>query len=409
MDNASQQQPTVQPQNPPQSPTSVQQPNTNHFLRNFLIIFGIFILIAIAGAGTYFLANQNKQASFVQSSASPTLAVASWQKPSSSQKGYPVVKPTNKNSLYGELYIYSLSTKELRQVDKEVQYGSGGDSGSSNPIPSPNLLHTAFIDTSSNLWIISNETLEAKKVTQTGGVNFISGWSPDSTKIIYQIFEDTIGIRADGFGGLPQMKEQFNPNLDFGFFVLDIDLGTTKKLYPLESFQEFIDKYKVLVLHNDNLIIFDINTFEADYNFVKEKFGFGANQFDISSDGKKWTYTLSRNPTDDANIIYTDFPQKEGEVIDSGDWTEVQFPKISPSGKKIAYAKRTGYIEPGIPNFAIWVYDATSKSKLKYNVEGFPEHWVDEQTLIVRASDASKMENAWYIVDLLTGSAAKIY
>lgn len=60
MDN--QLQPNPQATNQPQTPSPVNLPDSNRFLRNFLIFFTLFLLIAGIGAGTYFLGkNQTSQ------------------------------------------------------------------------------------------------------------------------------------------------------------------------------------------------------------------------------------------------------------------------------------------------------------------------------------------------------------
>ncbi len=340
-----------------------------------------------------------------------------WIKPVSSKKGYPVASGgLSASDSTRQFFIYSFSTKELHKVNQSlVSGGYASGIGTGGPKASPDLLYTAFIDQKTkNLWLLSNETLETKQVTQNGFVAYVSGWSPSSTKIIYQIPADSITARTRGMGGYQPTKEVFNPNLDSGFFVFDINSGKTKKLYPVEHFETFIDNDRILVRttdqeSNDRLIVFNINTFEADYGFVKEKFGYGADQFSFSKNGEKWAYTLSRNPTTDANIIYADFPDKEGEQIDSGDWAETQFPLISPDGTKLAFSRRDGYAEPGLPNYAVWVYNTSNKEKTKYNVEGWADTWVDENTLVVKASNASKKENYLYLLNLESGESTKIY
>lgn len=57
MDNASQQLPNPQVQNPPASPV---EPPKNLFLRNFFIFFAIAVLIALLGTSAY-LVTRNQQ------------------------------------------------------------------------------------------------------------------------------------------------------------------------------------------------------------------------------------------------------------------------------------------------------------------------------------------------------------
>lgn len=209
------------------------------------------------------------------------------------------------------------------------------------------------------------------------------------------------------YGGLQETKVSFNPNIDYGFFLFDIDSGVTKKLYPIEYFESFIDNEKILVrttaFTTDRFIVFNINTFEADYGFVKEKFGFGAGQFDFTSDGSKWTYILSPNPTTDNNIIYATFPNKEGEVIESAGWGDFSSPIFSPEGTKIAYAKGS----PG--SHAVWVYDTNSKKKTKYS-EGAPMVWIDENTILITQRDfADLLKLHYFLLDLTNNTTTEAY
>lgn len=340
---------------------------------------------------------------------------ANWEKPISNQKGYPIITESSQKNAK-ELSIYSLSSQKITPTNAIITWGGGSSGvGSSDPLASPDLLYTSYIDdVTRNLWLISHETLERKQITKTGGVSHISGWTPDSKKVIFYIPPDSITTMTQGYGGLTENLVKFNPDLDSGFFLFDIDSGGTKKLYPVEYFEAVVDNDRILVrttdqYYNKRLILFNFNTFEANYGYVKEEFGYGANQFNFTADGSKWTYTLSRNPTTDANIIYAQFPNKEGEQIDTGSWAETQFPLISPKGSKVAFSRRDSYAEPGLPNYAVWIYDTSSKQKTKHNVEGWAKLWVDENRLIVIASNASKHENYLSVLDVNTGNVTKIY
>lgn len=380
------------------------------------LVVTIILLFAGAIIG-YFFAGQISTTKYVtQIKETPNNQQASqniWAKPISHRKGYPVLDKAVGKENTMELSIYSLADKKTTRVVYTVGRGGTSGLGNTNPLASPDLLYTAFISKDlGNLTIVSNDTLITRDVPDVFNVSDLSAWSPDSKKLIYYIAEDSITERTFGPGG-PLGKVKFDPNLNSGFFVFDIDSGKNKKLYPVSYFESFIDNSRILVrttdqYSKDNLIIFNIDTFEADYEAVKEKFGYGADQFSLSNDGSRWSYTLSRNPTNDGNIIYAPFPNKEGEQIDSGDWAEIQFSKISPSGEKVAYSKRDGFFEPNFPKYSVFVYDAKTKQKTKYNVEGWVATWIDEDTLIATSSDASKTNDYLYLLDLKTGNTNKL-
>ncbi|OGC50770.1 hypothetical protein A2716_01910 [candidate division WWE3 bacterium RIFCSPHIGHO2_01_FULL_40_23] len=339
-----------------------------------------------------------------------SLEITGWEKPKSSKKGYPLV---DRNS--GKLLIYSLDDKKIK--DTKYNVGIGGvigasGKGSSTPLSSLDSLYTAFINKDTNdLWVISNDTLEAKAVPGTGGVSFISGWSPDSSHVLFYVIRESVQSRREGPGPW-EGSETFDKNFNnFGFFLFNISTGKLRSLYPIDYFETFIDDEKLLVKsddQSDRLVVFDIDRFAADYSIVKDQFGFGASQFNFSRDGKNWVYTLSRNPTEDANIIYAPFPQKEGKEIDKGKWADVQWPRLSPDGSKIAYVRAEGYTD-GFPNFAIWVFDVKSNSKKKY-MEGANPVWVDEERLIVpRRNKEKPSESDYYLLNIKDGTSVKIY
>lgn len=385
----------------------------------FLILTFIFGL-AIGLGGTFYFKKEAKKeltpttvltnSTIENQQEKITTQESQWAKPTSVQKGYPIV-----NSSTNELSIFLINSKELKNTGKKLFWGGGSQGyGNSDPLSSPDSLFTAYIDRDTQeLRLLSNETLMDVTLSIPGEkVGYISGWSPDSKKIIYYIDQETLATRKTGM--MPwEGKEQFNKKLSPGFIIFNIETGERISLYPVSQFLSFIDNDRILVKAGDDefmgkrLIVFDISTFEADYSFVKEEFGFGADQFTFATDGKKWTYTLSRKPTEDANIIYADFPNKEGTEIDKGTWAEVQFPFVSPSGSKIAYWKREGYIHDGVPRTTVWIYNTNSKTKDKY-VEGYMTKWIDENQLIYRVQNTSVSDSTFYLFDISTKESTKM-
>lgn len=385
-----------------------------------LLILLVFIFGLAAGfGGTFFFKKEVKNGSTITTATNSFTKTDSikipeektnWVKPASTKKGYPIY-----DSKTNELSIFLIDSKELKNTGKKTSWGSGASGfGSTDSIASPDLLYTAYIDKESQeLKLLSNETFTDVVLSTPGEkVSYISGWSPDSKKIIYYIDQQTLATRKTGM--MPwEGKEKFNKKLNPGFIIFNIETGERESLYPVAYFISFIDNNRILVKAGEDefmgkrLIVFDFSTFEADYSFVKEEFGYGANQFTFSENGKKWTYTLSRKPTEDANIIYADFPNKEGVDIDSGGWADVQFPYISPSGSKIAYWKKEGYVSDGVLRFTVWIYDEKSKLKEKY-AEGMIMGWIDENRLIYRVQNTSVTDSTFYLLDLTSKQSTKM-
>jgi hypothetical protein len=327
-----------------------------------------------------------------------------WTKPLSTKKGFPIF-----NSETNVLSIFLIDSKEMKETEKKPLWGGGAAGlGVSDSTPSPDLLYTVYIDKDTRgLKLLSNETFKETDISLPGEkVSYISGWSPDSKKIIYDVGNQTLATRKEGmmpWEGIEKFPEDVTP----GYILFNIETGKRKSLYPVGYFESFIDESRILVKAGDDefmgkkYIVFNIDTFEADYSYVKEEFGYGASQYTFSQDGSKWTYTLSRNPTEDANIILADFPNKEQIEVDKGGWADVQFPFISPTGTKIAYWKKEGYISDGVPRFTVWIYDTINKSKEKF-VDGMVTRWIDDNTLIYRVQHKSVIDSTYYLLDLST-------
>lgn len=384
-----------------------------------LIFLGFIFGLAVGLGGFFFFKKESKNIPVIKKEKNNFIKTdlikitdenIKWTKPVSTKKGFPIF-----NSQTESLSIFSINEKELKTTSIKPMWGSAAAVlGASDAISSPDLYYTAYIDKNTqNLMILSNETFKEISISLPGEkVNYISGWSPDSKKLIYFINHDTLAIRRQG--PIPwENKEKFQDTLDSGFYLFNIETGKKKKLYPIDYFVTFIDNTRILVKAGDDqylskrLIVFNLDTFEADYGIVKEEFGFGVDQFTFSQDGSKWTYTLSRNPTEDANIIYTDFPNREGIEIDKGGWADVQFPFISPQGSKIAYWKKEGYINDGVPRFTVWIYDVNSKNKEKF-AEGMVIRWIDENNLIYRVQNQSVSDLTYYLLDLASRQSTKM-
>lgn len=410
----------------PTLPPPVNNPETepSHSSKRWLIVVGILTLVLLIAAGGYYFfvvkSNQQKadtkQVNTKERPAIPfptrvTTSIDNWQKPQSNQKGFPIGYLRDR-----PLTIYNITEDKIVTASLSASnIGFASGIGSSSPEHTPNFLYTAFIDTKTyDLFLLSHETMKPKQISPKDMiVEYISGWSPDSKKLVYVSGQNS--FPAIG-GSSNEKRVAAKPDQDGGeFYLFDIDTGISTKL-PIEDYAlyGFIDSTHLLLKNKDpntgsdgdKLIIFNTNTFELDTS-IQESFGFGANQFDFSRDGKKWTYTISRNPTTDANIILADFPSREGLQIDNGQWADVQMPKLSPNATKVAYQKREGYIRDGVPKEAVWIYNTTTKEKARF-ADGWPYLWIDDNTLVTyipREQDQTGL----YILDLQTRTTKKIY
>lgn len=396
-----------QPEQEPQQPQDIlsHKPTVLEKYPFIKWLLPLFVLILIGAIGGLYLAGvQNKQSAIPQPT--PTLVPSPTPDPIAEKealigKGYPITKWIE-NTNTRKLSIYPFFTGKLTETDIIVDAGGGGVGfGDADPVVSPDLKYTAYVDNeTNNLWLLTNETLEKQKIITKDGRILISGWSPDSKKIVFFVYEGSFQ------GGIITDK----PGL--GFYLYDKDSGKSNKL-PIDSFVSFIDNQRILVNSfdqppKDHLIVFDIESFKESNDIVTDHLV----QISITDDGKYWTYTYSYSDNSDksmSRIIYAKFPDKEGTVIAQGGFADVQFPKISPRGTKIAYIKKAKDSKNFVDE-VVWVYDTEEKTNKRF-VDGRPENWANENILIFSTFDGSGGINGaskYYYINIDTGKTVEM-
>ncbi|NMB69769.1 hypothetical protein GYA27_01005 [candidate division WWE3 bacterium] len=343
------------------------------FFIGIVATLGAGFLIYKSGVATSIL----KVAQVTTDSPAKVENTKNWALPKSTKQGYP-------DWDNGKLSIFDTSNKVLKNTNISVAWGSGEhEKGETTPEPSPDLLYTAYIDTNTqDLWIMSNETLEKTKVPESQNVTYITGWSPDSKVLIYYFAPKSVSSAKEGMIVDFDVAEKFDKNAISGFFALDIKTGAQTRIYPVDNIVAVLSNSEVITrIQEDKLVIFDFESFTADYSSIKGKFGFGPGQFNFSRDGSLWTFIGSNTPTDDMYITKAEFPNKQGTIIDAGGWADVQWPILSPDGKKVAY-QRAEFSDKFKSNIAaLWIVD-DSKIPEKLGM-GRPLAWVDNDNLII--------------------------
>lgn len=125
-----------------------------------IIFFGLGILVTILFIVVYTFLTRPRAIN----------TLGKWEKPASNKMGYPVVdKKTN------ELLIYDLEDKKLKKTDAQ----------GSNPLSSPSLLYTAYLDNRGlSLKLLSSSLLKSTDIDNIDS-EYVLVWSSDSNKLIY--------------------------------------------------------------------------------------------------------------------------------------------------------------------------------------------------------------------------------
>ena len=339
--------------------------------------------------------------------------------PKTNRKSFPVTKD-------GLLRLVSVVPGDLVIKYPEDVAGSGYSFGKgfSEPSSSPDMAKIALITQKGQLRVIDSEGRSVASVGANLKVGYISGWSPDSQKLIFYVFGSKISnmIFPDG-PVLPESVDQnpkFTPGAGIeGFYVLDFMAQKIEFLAPISdaSFLAWIDAKTILVTVKnfgqgpEVAAAFNVETYQARAGEYKDIFKdwFGP-QMSFSPDGKKWAITLhsafSVGDDSTAAIILADFPARSGVTIESGKFAYIQGPRISPDSKKVIY--RAHDVVNG-PNF-VQLYDGSQTKRL---FEGIPLEWIDANSFIYAvfspnfASNLTMAQN-YFKYDLTTGQSVEL-
>jgi hypothetical protein len=347
--------------------------------------------------------------------------VAGWHMPSSLKQGVPVVTALSAGTqpLASTMYIYDFNAGTSRLGDTNIFQGSSSAAyGGNAPIPSPDFLHTAYIDSSGTLYIISNETLEKQPVYQEGENSLsVVAWSPHSRKLIFSLRPP-----EDQGGPLPHSQA------DDSYYVLDTSDGSLVAI-PASggvTLGQFINETHVIAYvtvgeHTITTAI-DLDTLHMDQTLFNQKLGFTIEQDNVfsalryvfSTDRTKVTYNDSRmdsesyvNPPPglkkggESYIVLGDFKSGTKTVLAKGVWAQYQQTIISPDGTKVAYEEMP---RPGPAPSRFWVYDAsTGESRVyEYDASRIIEWLNDDKLLFISYSRTSSPSTR--VLDTNTGS-----
>ncbi len=356
-------------------------------------VLAIFLFVSLPFLGYYL---GNKYIPNIPADTTTTIVEKtseSWVKPISTDTIVPIVKD-------GLLNIYSLTQKVLQSTEYKTSWGSGASGlGGDAPISSPNGKLIAFINRgdSSNLYILAAGTQKAIKITNYP-VEYLNSWSSDGSKILFYSGKDNLEVRkiSEGMGADPVWEtiEKFGKDSVPGFHVFNVNNGQDTHLYPVSTSFNFFDSNRIIVelkqdpnSHDTRLVLFNVETFEADYKTVNYPIKSFGRQMSFSADGKLWARTVDDGSTDTGvRITVSQFPSETGDIVETAPWAFIQKPLLNSSGRFLAYTKHGEQIKDGqyagqYPDTTV-IWDSLSKKIIKI-LPGFPEHWVDENVLLI--------------------------
>ncbi len=308
-----------------------------------------------------------------------------WNLPISNKQGFPLLVTTEKSHL---LKIYSINDSILLDTKIDYKWSSGATGfGDTDPTVSPNFYYTAYIGNDKKLYILNHETLKSFEVPNSSQVEYITGWMKDNNRIIYYLPRlDDLENVTQGMGGTPEVYKYAKTSRIGGFYIFNILTGVNTSLYPVTNIEAIVSNNTILckdTTTSDRMVSFNVDTFVADFSSIKDKFGYGVDNFDVSNDSKYWTFLFSKNRDTSGNsVVVAPYPKLEGTTIVSGGWADFQKPKISPDGLKIAYVHKNGEVRTGIPRYFLNIYDTKSKQITEYT-EARHVEWLSNNLLVL--------------------------
>lgn len=366
------------------------------FLSTFVVvILGTFYYLSLTKNPSIPTTVNQKESS--QPQETKNISTTTWQKPVPTAKIIPIVKDQ-------KLQIYSLTDKKLQPTDYKTSWGSGSlGFGEDNPLLSPDGRLIVFINTEDNnsLYLISDANQKALKITNYP-VKYLNSWSSDSSKILFYTDIDNLTSRKNsenemGDGPYPawEIAETFTKSFAPGFHSFNVNDGIDTYIPQLSSADQFIDSNRIITEidqpenNQKRFVLFNVDTFVADYttvNYPNKSFSL---QKSFSADGNYWVINKDNGNTESGTkMIYAKFPSQEGDLIDSAPWAFIQRPTISPNNQYVAYQKRGAEIKAGLYSYKTIIWDISSKKVIK-ELDGSPKYWIDKNSLLISGNNPS--------------------
>jgi len=304
----------------------------------------------------------------------------------------------------------------LLSAEVEAYYSGSLGLGSSSPLPSPQGNKVAFIGTGGNLWVIDSNGNNLKRLSEEGFPGdetytvthvFISGWSPDATKILYAV----------EFGGIGDKAAR--PEVGLGFHLVDLDTGKKTKLPLLQNFVAWstdtetviYDQYEQEEGGRTDWYTFNLGT-GATSKLTTMPFECFSPQPSLFSDGNRLLYSCANSGVG-STIVIANIDNTNQRVLLEGQFAELQSPVFSPSAEGFIYEHhrlqpdRTVIIDL---NF----YDLLSgEQTLLASGFGKLKGWVDDRSaLVLEAKDpylgGSSTPITLYLVEVTSGARTKL-
>lgn len=295
--------------------------------------------------------------------------------------------------------------------------------GDIGPLSSPTHQRIAYIDQGDqNIWISDSDGNQKIKISTQGvpeselfwETNLsLAGWSKNEKYLIYHV-----GIGNEGMGINPEDK--FAPPIPAGFYAADLEEGKIYFLVNLPNFVDFLPQSNLIVFikeqrkegqqNKTDLYTYDLNTGSIE-RLTKESIGGTfVGQFSFSSNKKHFAYVNAETEPSSSILIYASLDNIDKQELVKGQFAEIQFPKISPDGKFVAYEKYTPATCPGgggCPQANLVLYNLETNQEKSLAPIKKILYWFDNNRIVAVGGSYSGPWNL-QLVDTVSGTAKTI-
>lgn len=265
------------------------------------------------------------------------------------------------------------SIEKLTCMEGRYDYRGSIWQGSNAPLVSPDRKYVAFIR-KDDLWLYKADTKDLVRLTQAGKPETrtytsvevsIVAWSRDSKKILYSIGHSE-GVDPEGH----KPDKKIRP-AKYGLYICDTR-NPSDSLFVKDikgSVTAWLPDGKMLVANEKNVL----STLEPGSKPAPFRFAGELSQIDVSPDGK-WIAGLTSKPD---RLVKVNLASYEVvPVTPAGSFAEYQWPRFSPSGSHVLYARQTGMKE-GIP-----ILDVTVDGKKVHTSSQLSDYsWIDDRVI----------------------------
>lgn len=308
----------------------------------------------------------------------------------------------------------------------EINWGrSSYGMGSTDPVAAPDNQKVALIEKeTNNLILLSADGKQQVRVSNQLQIDYISGWSPDSTKLLVLAGSPTLKSIFLPEGPVPAeylpISQIFKPTeMANGYYLIDLAKNKIVHLPYLSgsSFITWVDSNRALFnpgeFDFEKYVVFDFGKLEANAELMAGKLdSYFGEQISIDKAGKFWALTLSptdlmNSDNDESKIVYAEFPSIEGLVIGEGKFAQVQGPIISPNGDKVIFR---AYDEVNGPNY-VHYFNGQETVRL---FAGIPRKWINNDKFIyaipsIVGATNPDLTDGLFLYDTVTGESLQLF